>query len=332
MSVFNEWKDVLPSFEFLENLHLKSLDKNKNTKLILIDYGAVRWLRSKSELNKSKFDWNHSESDLDQLESDQILITTNIIQKGILQDHQLKQLPNSCWGGFYSTVLNYDKTLTPSHAYNCFINRLDPIRQSWLYQLVRRNILTEGLVSFNMDVSRHYSLGQYTKTTTPIEIFNDQFEKHCKNFQMEHDYIKEKIPFRNFDDFNLNNVIMKSKFSIVLETYFDDNRSVTYSEKIFRCLKLPRPWILFAMKGAVAHLRNMGFDVLDDVVDHSYDNIDNTIERQSMLLDLAQQLGKIEYTPTLYARLQHASESNQNLLVRFNESFKSDCIKFFEEI
>lgn len=310
-STFDEWVDIWPTARFLEQLHAKSLTRNKNIKILIIDRGF--------------FIGNL-------LKDDEILVTTNKIQNGVYHNYQVKQLPDSCWGGLYSTDLKFDPDLEPAYNFNCFINRMDSTRQSWLYQLIRRNILTEGLVSFNMDVSRHYSLGQYSKTTMPFEIFNDQFEKHCKIFQSEHDYIKSKVPFRNFDDSNLNNAIMKTKFSIVLETYFHDNRYVTYSEKIFRCLKLPRPWILFAMKGAVAHLRDMGFDVLDDIVDHGYDNIDFSIERQSVLLDLAQQLGKIEYTPALYARLQQAAESNQNLLVRFNKSFKSDCTTFFENL
>jgi hypothetical protein len=307
----DEWVDAWPATVFLKHLHAKSLARNKNIKLSIGDQGF-------------------SIDNL--LKDEEILVTTNKIQNGVYHTHQVKQLPDSCWGGAYSTELKFDPGLEPAYAFNCFINRMDATRQSWLYQLIRRNILTEGLVSFNMDVSRHYSLGQYPKNTTPIEIFNDQFEKHCKIFQSEHDYIKSKVPFRNFDDSNLNNAVMKTKFSIVLETYFHDNRYVTYSEKIFRCLKLPRPWILFAMKGAVAHLRDMGFDVLDDIVDHGYDNIDFSIERQSVLLDLAQQLGKIEYTPALYSRLQQAAESNQNLLVRFNKSFKSDCTTFFENL
>jgi len=309
--IWVEWKDLQPSLQFLKQLHVKLLTRNKNIKLTIIDQGFAIG---------------------DQLKDEEILVTVNKIQNGVYHKYQVKQLPDSCWGGLYSTELKFDPGLEPTHAFNCFINRIDPIRQSWLYQLVRRNILTEGLVSFNMDVSRHHSLGHYSKTTMPIEIFNDQFEKHCKVFQLEHDYIKSKVPFRNFDDSNLNNAIMKTKFSIVLETYFHDNRYVTYSEKIFRCLKLPRPWILFAMKGAVAHLRDMGFDLLDDIVDHGYDNIDFAIERQSVLLDLAQQLGKIEYTPALYTRLQQAAEFNQNLLVRFNKSFKSDCTTFFENL
>ena len=310
-SVFDEWVDIWPFLYFLKKLHIKSLIKNKNIKITIGDYGFLNGALLKDE---------------------EILVTTNKIRNGVYHEYQVKQLPDSCWGGLYSTELKYDPRLEPTYAFNCFINRMDATRQSWLYQLVRRNIFTEGLVSFNMDVSRHHSLGQYSKTTMPIEIFNDQFEKHCKVFQLEHDYIKSKVPFKNFDDSNLNNAVMKTKFSIVLETYFHDNRYVTYSEKIFRCLKLPRPWILFAMKGAVAHLRDMGFDVLDDIVDHGYDNIDFAIERQSVLLDLAQRLGKIEYTPALYTRLQQAAEFNQNLLVRFNKSFKSECIKFFEEI
>jgi hypothetical protein len=309
--VFDEWPDVMPTLTHLQICHRKSLQKNPNTKLWITD---------------------HSESNWDRLPSDQLLITNNIVHEGVLPQGQLRTLPNSVWASFYSTAMHYDAAIKPRHAYNCFINRMDPTRQSWLYQLIRRNLFDLGLVSFNMDISRHVSLGQYLNTAQPLEIFDDQFEKHCKIFQTEHDYIRSKIPFRNFDDSNLNNVIMQTKFSLVLETYFDDNRYITYSEKIFRCLKLPRPWLMFAMKGAVSALESMGFDVLRDVVDHSYDSIDFCIDRQVAILDLCQHMINIEYTPALQQRLQQSAQHNQLLLDQLKQSWHNDCTNFFTNL
>lgn len=310
-SVHEEWPDVIPTFNSIEHRHQQSLQKNPNIKLWITDQGEQNW---------------------DQLLPNQLLITNNIIQPGVLSPGQVRLLPQSFWAGFYSTVMHYDAGLQPQYAYNCFINRMDPTRQSWLYQLVRRNLFDLGLISFNMDISRHIGLGHYHKTAQPMEIFDDQFERHCKIFQAEHDYVRSKIPFRNFDDSNLNNVVMQSKFSLVLETYFEDNRYITYSEKVFRCLKLPRPWLMFAMKGAVAGLANMGFDVLHDVVDHDYDNIDFLIDRQVAILDLCQHMINIEYTPALTQRLNQAAQHNQTLLDQLKQSWSDDFTNFFANL
>ena len=107
---------------------------------------------------------------------------------------------------------------------------------------------------------------------------------------------------------------MRTEFSLVLETYFDRNNIITFSEKIFRCLKLPRPWIIFAMKNAVTYLQDMGFDVLDDLIDHSYDKIDFAIERQSAILDQVEILCKQILTAKQIARCEQAALHNQQLL------------------
>jgi hypothetical protein len=134
-----------------------------------------------------------------------------------------------------------------------------------------------------------------------------------KNFEYEHKLARNIVPYRNFDC-DLQQAIMQTEFSIVLETYFDLNTSITFSEKIFRCLKLPRPWLMFAMANAVSYLRDMGVDVLDDIVDHSYDRVENAIERQSVLLDQIESMCKCTLTDKQIARCEQAANHNQSLL------------------
>ena len=140
----------------------------------------------------------------------------------------------------YAGLINVEQR-RPSKNFNCFVNRMDPNRQSWLYLLIRRGLFDQGFISFNMDISRHLMLKEYPPGTTPMEVFENQFEKYCNIFSDEHRILKNKVPYKNFDsDTSPVEIIMDSKFSIVLETYHDDNRFITLSEKIFRCLKLPK--------------------------------------------------------------------------------------------
>jgi hypothetical protein len=201
---------------------------------------------------------------------------------------------------------------------------MDPIRQSWLYQLIRRGVFDQGLISFNMDISSHMQFQHCDPTDTPYTVFEKQFAQyHSEMFGPEHEFIKSQVPYRNFEA-PLDQVIMQSEFSIVLETYFDRNEIITFSEKIFRCLKLPRPWVMFAMKNAVSYLRDMGFDVLDDLVDHSYDSVDFAIHRQGVLLDQIEIMCQQTLTPTQIARCQQAANHNQQLLTEFYSHFHQD--------
>ena len=253
-----------------------------------------------------------------------ILVTNNWISPAMLESQYYEQFPDSFYGGVYGGQVPIESVAT-TKKFNCFINRMDPIRQSWLYQLIRRNLFELGYVSFNMDISRHGT------QETPLQVFEQQFRQHLDIFGPEHDFIKSQVPYRSFDVNTLpDQIIMQSNFSIVLETYFDCNEIITYSEKIFRCLKLPRPWVMFAMKHAVQGLRDMGFDVLDDLVDHSYDTIDFAINRQVTILDQIEVMCKNQLTTSMIARCEQAAEHNQRLLSKLSNTFNKDVDDTFK--
>jgi len=242
-----------------------------------------------------------------------VIITNNYITPGVVPDDKLVIFPNS-WYGLYRGRPVINTNWFPKKNFNCFIGRMDPIRQSWLYLLVRNRLFDHGFVSFNMDISRHIQQKQCLPTDSPGEVFEQQFKQYCSNFSDEHNFLKNLVPYRNFPaDIALEKIILDSKFSIVLETYCHDNRFILFSEKIFRCLRLPRPWVLYATKGSVEYLRNIGFDVLDDLVDHSYDCIDFLIDRQSLIITQCKKLSDIDIEP-LQSRLEEAALHNQLLL------------------
>lgn len=77
-------------------------------------------------------------------------------------------------------------------------------------------------------------------------------------------------PYRNHQHY-LEEACIQSYLNLVIETYAGD-KTITFSEKTFRALQTPAPWMLYACTESVAYLRTLGFDVLDDIVDHSYDS------------------------------------------------------------
>lgn len=228
------------------------------------------------------------------------------------QDNALIHQMSPQWYSLYFEHFdwNYQDT-APVKDFNCFINRMDVNRQSWLYLLIRRNLFDRGFVSFNMDVSR---LDNYDPTVSASTVFDQQFQSHMTNFEDEHRIARSIVPYRNFDTQDLVAVLMQSRFSIVLETYFAVPDEITFTEKTFRTLVCPRPWLLYAAPGAVKTLRNWGFDVLDDLVDHTaYDNVNDCIQRQTAILDLAETMCKFDVTAN-QTRLQQAAAHNLSLL------------------
>jgi hypothetical protein len=263
------------------------------------------------------------------------VILTPVVYSGKTKQ-EVQQYVHQIGPEYYSTYFeDYDISIdpvTPVKDFTCLMSRMDPIRQSWLYLLVRRQIFEKGFVSFLMDTSR---LNEF-QDLPPAQAFEEQYKKYLSNFAPEHELVRDIVPYQNFPaDQNLDQLTMQSKFNIVIETFFSNNEEMTFTEKIFRSIRLPRPWLLFSVKHAVKQLREWGFDTLDDLVDHSYDNIDHEILRQSAILDIAQKMLDFDVVAN-QDRLHQASKHNLALLKTWQQNLDStmlrDCKTFLDKI
>ncbi len=223
------------------------------------------------------------------------LVTDNVVE--------LEHVPlyPEFWGTFsYSPEYTSQQ---PTKLFNCFMNRICTTRQSWFYQFVRRNLLWHGNVSFLLD-ARQLPRGK--------ELYEDNF-KGYEIFEAEHTLMKDRVPFINFTG-DLDQAVVDSQFSVVIETYFDWPGTIAFSEKVFRALQLPRPMMLYSMPGSVKVLKDYGFDLFDDVVDHSYDSEPNQIQRQIMILDQLCAWRDRPFTDQQLLDFEQRVKHNQNLL------------------
>jgi hypothetical protein len=67
--------------------------------------------------------------------------------------------------------------------------------------------------------------------------------------------------------------------------------------------------IWMAVPGLVAQIRNLGFDLFDDIIDHSYDNIEDFDQRSDAVVQQAMQLNKIDLV-LLRSTLEHRLAAN----------------------
>jgi hypothetical protein len=242
--------------------------------------------------------------------SKKLLLTNNLLILPPEQARHVHQTNKTFYGVFYNDYK--EDHVEPVKDFNCFINRYDINRQSWFYQLIRQGLFDRGYISFNSEVNPGRTPGPEFETLSPAQAFDLGFEKYNNIFAAEHELIKGQIPYKNFEDTGeLTSVVLATKFSIVLETFFHNNNVITFSEKTFRCLQLPRPWLLFSSQHAVKYLQDLGLDVLGDVVDHSYDKIADPIERQMAILEQAKILVD---QPLNQQRCIVAAEHNKALL------------------
>jgi hypothetical protein len=189
-------------------------------------------------------------------------------------------------------------------AYNCFMNRARGDRSRVFYELQRRKLLSNGLVSYNVN---------------PNE-YNQQFvESSLEKYTVEHDQLGSLIPYNTLTG-TLEQCIIDSRVSLILETYTSDSH-IVFSEKVFRCLQMPRPWLLYCSTGAISQLRHFGFDLLDDYVDHSYDHTVQHAHRLTAILDQLETFVDREYTAQDYIRFEQATAHNKELLQKFTQEW-----------
>ena len=89
--------------------------------------------------------------------------------------------------------------------------------------------------------------------------------------------------------------------------------------------------ILFGYSGIVQYFRDKGFDMFDDIIDHSYDKIDSNrlIEKSDAIVTELERLCDLDWDK-LNKDNKHRLEVNQKLLNKYNlESKRTEAIAKF---
>lgn len=218
-------------------------------------------------------------------------------------------------------------THAPTRLFNCFIQRVDSVRQSWFYFLHNKKLLDKGYVSFLLrQYESYFPDGRPLSELELFDYIHHQYQlNRLPHFQDAYTALRPNIPYRNFQEsHNLVDVILDSKYSLVLETVAteDDKGRWSLTEKLLRALQLPTINLFFAQKGTGGHLKKLGFEIEDMML-----HIDNKkwIDRQRLLLDILEH-DKMAFIPVTKEKAAH----NKNLL----EKWKDEIIKpvFFQDI
>lgn len=236
----------------------------------------------------------------------------------------LVEFSRSVYGIYYMPEKIWHRNITKD--FNCFINRNDPIRQTWFYLLYDRKLLGHAYASF----SGHSRLSD----VPDLEYLDYIQQQALGSFESIHRDIRKLVPYKNFvETGDLCDTILSTKFSIIIETYFERTDAITFSEKTFRALQTPRPWLLFHATGAVQELRNIGFYVYDDFVDHSYDVFDtatNSSQRQESILAQAQKLMSMDVSNSMLTHWETMTKKNCEILKDLNSSWHQDALTSIE--
>jgi len=272
-------------------------------------------------------------------DADTVIITDNIINCPVR--YKVHTLPNSFFGIYYYEP--QARSWHPDRRFNFAVNRIDLKRVS-LFLEYRKRLPWEP----NRDVMDYVNFNCWVwdgDNTTPQGLrsnFERTYDSLVQKVRDVHQITKDtdipEMPWRNHD-LDPENSMHRAWINMVIETYSSDT-VIALSEKTFRALVTPVPWMLYSGRYTVTYLESLGFDCLSDVINHGYDRITelNTMDYGDKLVDwwwqaseTAKDLHQLDFAE-LEQRCARAAKHNQEKLAQMRQRWPSDFAAWWQTV
>lgn len=266
-------------------------------------------------------------------DSNTTVITDNYMP--LTTQYQVFQLPQSYFGIFNYTPEH--REYCPTARFHFSANRLDHQRLHLMLEFIYQagslaNILKYDFVNFNgWDPNGPNQTSQ--DIVHNIQKYWNELTHLHDDYSRSFDQLIAQLPLRNHTQ-SVEQAHVSSLLNLVIETYAGD-ASIALSEKIFRALVTPAPWTIFSAKNAVQYLKTLGFDVIDDLVDHSYDsNIHDSHKVKKYIKSSRQSQEYLQTLDTNYIkqRCMQSANHNQKILQQMQKSWPSDFAQWLPSV
>lgn len=145
-----------------------------------------------------------------------------------------------------------------------------------------------------------------------VKYFNDE-EKHLTSWISIHGDKKLDNTKNQIHDVPVE-LHKNSYFYIVTETKYNTQPELHISEKIFKPILCLQPFIAVANPLVIDYLRRIGYDVFDDIMDHTYDTIVDNSKRMVLIKKEITRLSKINDWPDILYSIHNRLLHNVNQL------------------
>lgn len=234
-----------------------------------------------------------------------VLVIFNACVDVSVLDYQAVSIPN--WMvdhmDWFKKILSVDYDGIIDHKFLCLMRRPSASRA-----LVTKLVLDTGCdVRISFGSMGTTGLDEYKSILPELQLplLIDGIVDRAYNRLPEHD--------------QTNAIFHSCLFNLVVESSSQTDpgvwRSHFLTEKTFKAFGLRQIPIWFAVPGLVAQVRKLGFDMFDDIVDHSYDNI---LEEHVRFESVAQQVKQLDQKFSL----EQCQLLRKTLANRLNQNFE----------
>jgi len=210
-------------------------------------------------------------------------------------------------------LFNIPTTVTTEYKYTCFPGHM-VAHCRFVRHVNSLNINWENIIidRYFMSLQRRASIGRLRFTKKILDTFNkEQYILSCgsqpNEWSSESPNLKEAIhPYKlpilidgmvdsdTKQHFHTNVDFFKCLINVITETssQTDDDswREIFITEKTFKAFAYRQLPVWFAVPGTVQTVRDLGFDVFDDIIDHRYDLEINEDIRMNMVINILSRL------------------------------------------
>ena len=147
--------------------------------------------------------------------------------------------------------------------------------------------------------------------------------------RLENYFDLNNTPSTSSADFTIEDY-ENTDIEVVLETLFDDDR-LHLTEKSLRPIACGQPFILAATHGSLKYIRSYGFKTFDNIIDESYDLIEDPVTRLQAIILSMQQIANWTDDERHYkmSQLQQIAEFNRKHF--FSSKFFNQVITELKE-
>lgn len=199
-------------------------------------------------------------------------------------------------------------------------------RGIFVAQLIKRNLLNHGHVSFSHICPEHgsyseSSLDLITKHGVDSDLIYDTIKTlNSIEYNLRIDHVDEPFILNGSQTIDCLPQLMETFVNIVTETCFwEDKKHLT--EKIFKPIVTKHPFILLGCCNNLKYLKSYGFKTFDKWWDESYDDIQDPIQRLMAVTRIVEEICSrdTETLEKMLCEMQSVLDYNFNLF--YSKSF-----------
>ena len=168
----------------------------------------------------------------------------------------------------------------------------------WWRAAVMSDLLAQGILDKSQWSYNCVSLEEDDYNANPIEVdidennWRERMHKFVSSGPYHCDQLNEQQ--QNNHHYVSYDLYADSYFQIVIETHFDADQSggTFITEKTWKPIKFGQPFVVVGPAGTLSALRAAGYQVFDDVLDNTYDTIQNNTKRWIAIRNLLASMQK----------------------------------------